>query len=1727
MGKQSFLRIFSVVAAMILTALIVSSAWADMPALESGAVPDVVTDGGVNTLNGQLFATLPLPILSPQRGGHLDFNFLLTANSVPWSVRYNTASNAPSSCVAGTTNCTWTNSLGRAQTIGNMTGGVGLARGWDISLHRTTTTQTVSNNESTTTDETETNHYLITSDGAVHHLQDISPHGDFSYYAATDGSAYQVHQSNPDSLGVFQSAVILDRQGNQFAAKWGTAGTASCLTRSTKSGSPPFITVTTTTVCDSFTSTSQITDANGNVYTLVGPSGSAGTDTKGQTPPTEVTPGTANTAACQSVAGLAIASTSAFAYMGYGGSAQTVTECFSNYTLQTGFGQSGVNEFPATVKALMVTAILPDGTKYTFDYDAYGNLTYIGLPKGGNIRYAWETVNFGIGGCGNAAQLSRAVQSRTVDDNNGHAYTTNYSWGALQSDGTLTNTVTDATGNDTAHIFSIYANASAGGVSGATGCQGLVETSTQEYQGAGSNRVLLEKTDIVYSAATTPAEATSDAEIGPFVGNVFATAITTTDVVANRVKRVVRTPDTGFGAGKPILGQTLKELAYDWGAGSPGPLVKETDSAFQWQTDSRYLTAGLLDLQTSEIGKDGAGNEIARTDIQYDAAASLASSGITLQHVAPPNPVRGNLSQVSRWLSTASAPSGAGTPINSPVIHPVIIFDTGMVFQDEQPANANNRTTFKYDATGTYVVETDLPNTTDKNILPGEPTVSHVAKAGYDFNTGLVTSATDQNGKVTTYGFQASNDFPASTNYPDGGSTNYGYFSSGTSDEVDNQIDATRHTAYSYQIDGLGRKYAEHRNTGQGFVHWGVSSFDAFGRPTSVSNPMFTTGDPTLGETGYLYDALGRVTQVTKPDADANGHHSVAITSYSQTVSGVGGICTIGTDEAGKKREACADALGRPTSVFEDPNGLRFETDYVYSTDTGHNNNQLVTITQKGRGGTAASQYRVHSATYDSLGRLLSATNPETGTIAYTYDNDGNVLTKTDSRNIQASYTYDELDRLLLVTYNDGKTLGTFYLYDYSNPEGVAISNPVGRLVASSTLGSRWTFYSYDPMGRVMTYTQCSGKADGTPDTTNCASSEASYDFIGDLTSISAPDGLTISYTYDVAGWVQTAKDNNGFIYASSVSYAPNGSVASIVTPNFSYNYAYNNRFQPTNVSIGSAVQSLLDNDYSYNPGSDNGDVTSVHNNNGWLTRSVGYGYDAVNRLISAQSASANCTPSGTTSCPASGAAWADSYSYDDWGNLTAKTITGQSGENLSATVGANNQISSYVNQAGTTLTPHYDAAGNIINDGVTSYTFDAWNRITAEGSNTYVYGPSGERWSKSAGSNVPAYFYGPSGQVVEDEIGGWHTYVYLGGMRLAEVEYNGVSPYNVSGWNIIHYYLADPLGTTQDLVDKDGKTVLDAQAFYPFGGVIPGVGSASSTNRFKFTGQERDPESGLDYFGARYYNSTLGRWMSADWSAAPAAIPYAHAGDPQTYNLYSYVRGNPTSLVDGDGHGFVGLSGLGGGLGRGISIFMGSDDNFEGSVDNLEIVDMTDQVTAPSVINPPLAPVPDLQVPLDPHALDDIANANDGSAPQSGAADDGDQFLVTPGGPNYSKHVWHDSYFSLFSGLTWTENLYIGFLDASGNTVFSEMLITKATYNTSEYFTGATIEYSSSSSPDMKVIANYQGFSPDAEAAFRATLDNEDALNTSLRQMQSAFDQEKVNQGIADFFRKLFGGGH
>jgi RHS repeat-associated protein len=196
-----------------------------------------------------------------------------------------------------------------------------------------------------------------------------------------------------------------------------------------------------------------------------------------------------------------------------------------------------------------------------------------------------------------------------------------------------------------------------------------------------------------------------------------------------------------------------------------------------------------------------------------------------------------------------------------------------------------------------------------------------------------------------------------------------------------------------------------------------------------------------------------------------------------------------------------------------------------------------------------------------------------------------------------------------------------------------------------------------------------------------------------------------------------------------------------------------------------------------------------------------------------------------------------------------------------------------------------YDSAGNMIADGNHTYSYDAENElINVDGGTTatYYYDVLGRRVGKQIGSGViTEYLRDLAGNVIADKQGtNWATfYLYFGGGLTAE--------YTASTTEFISRY---HLGSTR-LVTAMDQSVVDSMDYLPFGEQTSG----DTATTHKFTGKERDSESGLDNFGARYNASTMGRFMTPD----PLG---GHQEDPQTLNKYAYVRNNPLNLTDPTG---------------------------------------------------------------------------------------------------------------------------------------------------------------------------------------------------------------------------------
>jgi RHS repeat-associated protein len=199
-----------------------------------------------------------------------------------------------------------------------------------------------------------------------------------------------------------------------------------------------------------------------------------------------------------------------------------------------------------------------------------------------------------------------------------------------------------------------------------------------------------------------------------------------------------------------------------------------------------------------------------------------------------------------------------------------------------------------------------------------------------------------------------------------------------------------------------------------------------------------------------------------------------------------------------------------------------------------------------------------------------------------------------------------------------------------------------------------------------------------------------------------------------------------------------------------------------------------------------------------------------------------------------------------------------------------------------------YDAAGQQTAIGGYTFSYDAEGHVKsstlAGATTTYTYDGDGRRITKTTGSSVTTYVYDTTGQLA--------------------AEYGGTAPATTT-----QYLTTDHLGSTR-VVTSGSQAVVRRYDYFPFGEALrAGAGGRTDAGGYepteepqklslRFTGKERDAETGLDYFGTRYMSAAQGRFTSPD-----TPLVYSRPDNPQIWNLYSYVGNNPLRTVDVDGH--------------------------------------------------------------------------------------------------------------------------------------------------------------------------------------------------------------------------------
>ena len=595
-----------------------------------------------------------------------------------------------------------------------------------------------------------------------------------------------------------------------------------------------------------------------------------------------------------------------------------------------------------------------------------------------------------------------------------------------------------------------------------------------------------------------------------------------------------------------------------------GPLARQTATAYH-----TFSGTNILDEPDSVTVTDGNGNMVEKTSYVYDSG-TLTPSGAATGLVAPPGgSVRGNPTSVSRWLNTS----------NSAVVSTYTYFDTGNLQSMTDPCGnpsgacrdmigTNHKTTYAYsDSYSSCGGAGPQHGTTAAYLTVVTNPLGYTRQFCWDYSKGLLKSATDENGQTTSYEYNDPLDRLTEIDYPDGGQTSVNYNDSTFSASANTpNFTTTTKMTFNQKIqketafDGLGhtvRTILLSDPSGSDYVD---KTYDGLGRVYTVTNPYRSTTEPTYGKTQYTYDGIGRKTIETNPDGSVKQwcYDGIVTTGQTNCQTHLGSMpmdtWVDSSDEVGNDWQRTTDGLGRLIEVME-PNGESqapsMETDYYYDLL-----NDLTFVKQwGGPNGTAGA--RTRSFAYDSLSRLGTATNPETGTVGYTYDLNSNVQTKIDARGITTNYKYDVLNRVLSKSYTGDASLTPLSCYQYDTPSATCSlpsSYSVGRLTNAwsqsaslttpcSTTAAFLTKRSiscYDQMGRILNEQQytLANQSAGAP-----YSPAYTYDFAGNLLTSSSGVGptpaspITFTNTFDGAGRLQNVVSSwiNGSVFPATL----------------------------------------------------------------------------------------------------------------------------------------------------------------------------------------------------------------------------------------------------------------------------------------------------------------------------------------------------------------------------------------------------------------------------------------------------------------------------------------------------------------------------------------------------------------------------------------------------------------
>jgi RHS repeat-associated protein len=754
-------------------------------------------------------------------------------------------------------------------------------------------------------------------------------------------------------------------------------------------------------------------------------------------------------------------------------------------------------------------------------------------------------------------------------------------------------------------------------------------------------------------------------------------------------------------------------------------------------------------------------------------------------------------------------------------------------------------------------------------------------------------------------------------------------------------------------------------NGANGTVVSGMVTFDELGRVTEQGQPQFESGyntaftaQPTLRHpTLFTYDALDRTTMVVAPDG------ATTTTSYDfgkVNNTGVTYAMTTVVDPEGN----AGGGTGRGTKIsYKDVDDrimavVEYNKTKPYITAYGYNPLGEITSVKDNKSNTTYVEF-------DEVGNRLVINNPDSGKTTYNYDANGNILNKFTANNQKITYSY-VYNRLMGIDYpNNLKTASVSYEYGKMG-EAYNRAGRIKKVTDESGVEER----QYGKLGEIMREEK-TVEAKTPAVQKKKFSTDYVFDSFGRMTEMTYPDGEKLRYAYDNGGLLKAAwgeKSGNRYDYITSLLYDEFGQRTSIAYGNGAKTtYSYNEKTRRlatlnTTLKSGQQIQTLS---YNYDLV---GNIKGLLNDIKVATNTAlpagrvkqEYGYDDLYQITDAQGWY-NFGPNKENN-------YHNTFDYDSIGNFTKKSLENKVIQpSTTATLPKEtNYVLNYQYLTGGSTKPHavtetddkkysYDSSGNMTgwtsktNGTKRTITWSEENRVKQiedNGKTTYfLYDDAGERVVKR-GEHGETIYVNRFFSIRNGELGTKH--VFAGETRVVSklVKTPNTNTSN-SGTTIpgsngldnglgkkrgiikrlpdgyttavnqpiekdLFYFHGDHLGSSNMITDNDGA-VYQHLEYFPYGEtwIEEGGTYGGNTPGYKFTGKELDPETGLYYYGARYYDPVLSRWVSAD----PALGEFLPIGNKNrhlpgfggVYNslnlgLYGYGHQNPLKFTDPDG---------------------------------------------------------------------------------------------------------------------------------------------------------------------------------------------------------------------------------